>query len=1501
MRNFYRILRTFLVTLLLLSAAVPVTLYILLSLPGVQKTLSSRAEQELTRLLGTPVDIGSVSFAPFNRVTLRDVTVTDMRGDTALAVGHLGAGISFIESIWNKRPVITYAEIIDLHMKLTRDSAGAPLNIDPIIARFRKKESKGPSAFDLSVNMVVIRRSSLTYDVIEAPARENGHFDPSHIAVSDLRADLRAPRISDGRMEVEIKRFGAMEQSGLTVTDLSASLSANRHEASVNNLSVSLPASKVSFDRISFPSPLSAGFDPRTITTRVATLPGSQICAADLSPFLPVLSVLHDPVDVEIDLEGGPAHIDIHRLSLTIGSKNTWLQAEGSVDDIDKGRDGISIDLSRLSINVSLPAVIDFLSRPDAPGHGIHEKLNRLSPLGEVNLLGSVGADASRLDFNGSLLTDCGNIDLDCGISRRDSSSPLAVDGYAGMENFDPSGIVPALADLEDITLESRADLTIAGGGRIDGIAECNISQLTWRGEQFKSIMAAAQFAASHVDFDFTSTSAPLDLSITGGHDLKGDNRATEVYADVRNIDLSTFLRPGNKMHGASLSGRLDASVHGTKPDDITGWLRLNDLRLKSADGNELAINDIQIEAEQADDSLRMLSLRSPLADIDLNGRYTYASLARTVENTIARSLPSLMPGREASPIAGTEADLAVTIHTDTTISRFLKLPVEFIYPVNLKMETRGSDLYTSLSLNAPYLRNKDKLIENTSLSVVLDGPNNRSTVEAGSTIPTKNGPMKLTVNSIGHADSIRSGIYWKVDRAKDFRGKLLFSTLLDRLPDGQMDTRVKFHPSQLVFNDSAWTVDPGVINIRPGRITVDNFGGHRNGQRLEINGVASADSTDRLTVNLDHIDLDYIFETLSISDAVVFGGRATGKFHGERLLSKAPVLYTPRLFVKDLSYNHCVMGDGDIRSWWDNSSKRIIIDADISGKDGDKSLIDGFINPLTEELDFNFKASRAPVEFMLPFMAAFTSDISGHVSGNARLSGTFKDLDMTGDIFADNLGLKLDFTNTVYHVTDSVHLRPGRISFNDVDLTDMYGNHAKLSGEVGHTCFHDPTFRFEITDVSNMLVYDVSANDTEDPWYGRIFGRGKATVTGVPGFIDINVAMTTEPKTTFSFVLDDRESSAEYDFITFRDRDKARKDSLAALDPTPVIVRQLRDRIRKQTASSPSIYRMEFNVDVTPTATLNLIMDPVGGDKITAHGSGHITMSYDSSGELEMWGKYVLSRGSYNFTLQDIVVKDFTIREGSSIEFRGDPYSAVLDITASYSTTANLSDLDESFLNDPELNRTNVRVNALLKAKGDMRQPEIGFDLEFPSLTADTYRKVRSIVSTEDMMDRQIIYLLALNRFYTPDYMDATHGSELMSVATSTLSSRLGSMLGQLSDNWSIAPAIRSDRSDFSNVEVDVALTSHLLDNRLLFNGNLGYRDKSLNNNSFIGDFDIRYLLNRAGTFQLKAYNRYNDQNYYLKSALTTQGIGIVLKREFDNLFDLFHRRKKPTTEPQP
>ena len=206
------------------------------------------------------------------------------------------------------------------------------------------------------------------------------------------------------------------------------------------------------------------------------------------------------------------------------------------------------------------------------------------------------------------------------------------------------------------------------------------------------------------------------------------------------------------------------------------------------------------------------------------------------------------------------------------------------------------------------------------------------------------------------------------------------------------------------------------------------------------------------------------------------------------------------------------------------------------------------------------------------------------------------------------------------------------------------------------------------------------------------------------------------------------------------------------------------------------------------------------------------------------------------------------------------------------------------------------IPVQTILNVSGDVRRPDLNFDIAFPTLTQDVDRRVRSIISTNDMMNRQIIYLLALNRFYTPDFMNMgqSRNNELVSVASSTLSSQLGNILGQLSENWNISPNFRSEKGDFSDMEVELALSSQLLNNRLIFNGNFGYRDNTVNNNTFIGDFDLEYLLNKSGTIRLKAYNHYNDRNYYIKSALTTQGVGIMLRHDFNRWGDLFRKNPK-------
>ncbi|MDE5983208.1 MAG: translocation/assembly module TamB, partial [Duncaniella sp.] len=345
---------------------------------------------------------------------------------------------------------------------------------------------------------------------------------------------------------------------------------------------------------------------------------------------------------------------------------------------------------------------------------------------------------------------------------------------------------------------------------------------------------------------------------------------------------------------------------------------------------------------------------------------------------------------------------------------------------------------------------------------------------------------------------------------------------------------------------------------------------------------------------------------------------------------------------------------------------------------------------------------------------------------GKAHLYGTFKLIDMTGDIYADNLRLKIGFTNTAYTVSDSVHIRPGEIRFNDVVLHDVKGHTALLSGRLTHKFFKEPRFRFDITDTRDFLCYDVKKNDL-NPWYGTIYGNnGIASITGAPGRVNISVTMDTAPHSAFTFIISDTQSAAEYDFITFRDRDRQKKDSIASLDTTPVLVKQFRNKAKNNDTGEPTLYSMDFNIGVDPGATMTIIMDPIAGDSIRATGSGKMNMKYSNDGDLDIRGTYTINKGSYNFTLQDIFLKNFTLKEGSSITFKGDPYSAELDITAINSVKANLSDLDESFLQDKELNTTSVTVDALLYARGDMRHPDISYDIIIPS-SPEVNRKVHS------------------------------------------------------------------------------------------------------------------------------------------------------------------------------
>lgn len=1498
----YKILRAILVSLLSLMILLPTTLYVVMSLSPVQNKVKAIGEEEIRKLLNTNIKIGSVIFTSFNRITLRNIVIEDANGDTAAYVKRLGAGINLSKLIKHQSIEINYTELIGLDARISKMTHDAPLNIQHIIDALKPKEkNKPPTPFDLKINTVVIRNSQIKYDVLAAE-KDSSKLDTNHLHIYDFNADLQLPRIKNDDFLIDIKRFALKESSGLELSSLKGVFHIASYETSIKGLEIQMPNSEIYLSDIVINhtdwNDLKRNY--KSTPFNISIRPGSYVSPSDFKGLMPQLKNFDDKIELELYASGTPDDIQVKKFGISIDNDRLWGLFRGKIQNITN-TDIATIDFPRIKMHgygQDIATIISYF-KTISP-----KDKQTISNLGKTSINLTAKGDLKKASINGSISTLPGNAKIDIYYAKAYSNYPINLSGNISTSNFNIGQLIDNQL-LGSIGLDTEFKVSIAKS-KVNGTFWGDISHFQYKNYTYQYIKTFFDLEDNKFNGSLIVNDRNIDMVIAGEALITDKTPLLDIHINANNISLYN-LNLINKYPEHNLSAMAHAEYNGKNIDNAIANLSINDLKFISPSQDGIEIENINIELNNQN-TPQHTSINSDIIDGNVDGSYSFSTLSHSVKKIISHYLPALVNAasienhkNEKETVTPNDFNFNFTIKDNNEILDFINSPIKLIHPINISGKLNQLGHQMNLDVNAPYLQQKNKLIKGTHLSIDIDKNNDICQFFATTTMPTKKGETLFKLKCDGSTDRIDTKIDWEINNNRVFNGNIMFTSLFQRNEDNSLFSNINIHPSQLVFNDTAWTVNPAHIIINNKDITISGFDVYRDDQYIKLDGKVSDNPDDQLCLQLLDVNLDYVFETLAINN-VMFGGNATGTFYASNLYSKEPHLNTPGLKVDQLSYNYSVLGDAIIESHWDAYEKGVAINADISQSNGYKSYINGAIFPMNDSLDLKFKTQKINVGFMQPFMSAFAKEVSGYASGNARLWGKFKTIDMTGDIYAEDLKLKIDFTNTYYTATDSIHLKPGFIEFNDVKLTDAYGNNALLGGYLKHTCFKRPEFEFNITKASNFLSYD-ETSERNPIWYGRIFGNGEASVKGKPGEVNITVDMATAPKSTFTFVLSDQLEANEYTFITFRDRDKLNGNHKETIDSTLIKVKQLEERIaleQKQSASKTK-YTLDIQVDANPNADMILVMDPAGGDRIKARGDGELHLKYDSDNENDIFlsGKYAIEEGKYNFTLQDIIVKEFIINNESSITFNGDPYAAVLDVKAAYALNANLTDLDESFAQDKDLTRTNVPVHAIINVTGDMRQPNIDFQLEFPTMTNNNVaNKVNSIISTKDMMNRQIIYLLALNRFYTPEYMSSTtKGNELASVASSTISSQLSSMLGELSDNWSISPNFRSDKGDFSDVEVDLALSSRLLNNRLLFNGNFGYRDKTMNDNTFIGDFDIEYLLNRNGNIRLKAYNRYNDQNYYLKSATTTQGVGIVFRRDFDKMFQ-FLRPKQTTKE---
>ncbi len=1489
-RSVYRVVRSVAFTAIMTVVALIAIIYISVSIPSVQNRLKNCAERELSAFLGGRVTISDLDILPFTELRLHGVSIYTPSGNRCISVGRIGAGIDLWTLVSTGEIEIAYAEIISLDAKITQAAKDAPLNIQFIIdALSGKDKKKPPTKFKVVLHNVVIRKSSLSFDRSYISAIEDSKcFDFNHVALSDFRADIALPLIANDDFMVDVRRVAFSEKSGLLVKSLTVKAHITPKEISFQDFVLKTANSTLSVSDQQIGLEGYADIkDALSSQQRMVVIEAAPLYLSDFSAFLPELSAFDTPFSLLAEVNGNLENMHLNHFSFNERGGVCGVELEGDVSGVSNPST-MRANVERLSVNVSAAQISNICSV--------------LPPLSDkvmsmVGALGDVGVDAvGRFDLSESDVVASAEIHSSIGdvvasgdvrwSKRGVSANKLTV----STESFDIGDLL-GIEALGLLSLETSGSLSLRGK-QVEGVAQIDVPYIDYKGSRIENLTAKVSKTGDALSAYLEAMDKAAEMTAELDCRFAGENSDWKADVDVKRV-MPAIWGIGKFVSSDVMSGILSVDLHGNSLDNISGLASITDFEYKGA--KAFSIDNIDISSE-LDSGYRSYSIDSDFISGDVSGVFHPADMVAMVRNIASYTLPAFVPPVADSDYTGQAVKFNFKIERADAFYSLLGASVRPGVPVLITGSIDGSDRTAGLSLSAPYLiKGRDKLIKDTELTLLMS-EKQPAKVGLRTLFPLKNdrAHFDVSVSAIdNHADT---RLNWTMEGNHSNKGTVgLALDFEKRLMDNALAIDAYLHDSGFSINGSDWNVSPATVFYSAKSLEIVGLRISHGLQFVDVSGRASDNPLDVITARLAGVDLEYVFDILNINH-VDFGGVATGTARVCNLFTSAPVAMTDGLFVKNLAYNGCVLGDGDLEGHWDNEQKMVAINADISGPDNSSATVRGGVYVARDSLSFDFHADKLNIKFLQPFMDGFTSSVSGKASGDVKLYGTFSDIDLGGRVYADTITMKVDYTNVYYSGADSVFFSPGKISIPHMRLYDRYGHSCELRGEVRHNFLHDATFDFDMTGARRLLVYDT--NQKMNPqWFGRVFADGSARLRGLPGLVSLNINMSTADNSEFTIVLDETQTAIDYTFLTFSDR---RKEQSLAEDTVVSFEDSFKKSFSESVEERPDVFALGLAIDVTPGAELILVMDPKAGDKIRANGSGALQMHYDSdSDDFTLYGKYTLERGDYNFSLQDLILKNFKIQEGSSISFNGDPLAGLLDITAAYRVNTNLTDLDRSFSSDHDLNRTSVPVDALLMVTGDIHSPEIKFDIDLPTVTSDVERKVRSIISTEDMMNRQVIYLLALNRFYTPEYTAAEQGGEFASVASSTLSSQIQNIVGSLTDKFSVAPSFKSGKSDFSDMEVDVALSSSLFDNRLLLNGNLGYRDRSTSQTTFIGDFDLEYLLSRDGRLRLKAYNHFNDASYYLKSALTTQGIGIIYRKDFDAPFTfikrMFHKKKKP------
>ncbi|MBN2773954.1 MAG: translocation/assembly module TamB [Prolixibacteraceae bacterium] len=1428
--------------------------YVLSQSSRVQRFLTQKIANSFAGQLNTEFHIGGVDISLFNNLVLKEVWLEDKNKDTLLYVQKL---VAAIDSFSVKRKFIALGSIDFNNAKLflSVDSTGEYNYILP--ETIKSDKNTGNQNWDITCSDFGFKESGFFFGPGVFNFNKGQEFTNINLNLTGLK--LIADTIS-----ANIRSLSFQNSGNIGIQNLSANL-----RLAPNNIlaeKINLKTEKSFLENTSLEI-IKNDSIPDFINGDINLIVGqSNFSFEDISKLIPAVQGMDERVELSGKIYGNLTDLKGRDIVIKTGDY-TYISCNFYVNDLpDFNNAYLFFDLSFLQTtfndlsNLKLPvsAKTRMLTFPES-----------FYDAGILTYKGNFTGFFQDFVAYGKLESKMGSISTDLSFKPVEDGS-LELNGKLTSNEFEVG-----LLFNKDILGKISFNGAINGvyekdSNKIMGTFNGGISNFGINGYNYKNITLNGLFDSKNFDGFITVDDPNLKLDFLGKLYFNPEIPEFDFDLSVRKANLVAIKL--DSIHQISdLAFISKANFKGNNIDNLSGFINIENGSYMNSNG-ELTLKDFGIRTEPKGPD-KELSLNSEFADVTVLGQYNLKTLPLTFKYILSKYLPALSD--DSDKLLETyhnKFSYDVDIKDLDRLTNVFKPSLTINTPFKIEGEIDSENNFFTLTGNIPGISMENILIKNILLRAETDSLYSSNIKIAE--IETRSGIniYNLAFNAEAKDNKLDTRLIWNNYHENTYSGEI--NTTTELFNSGKnLAARIEINPSKIYFADSLWLVMPGHLDIDSTSIKIKVLEFKGQDQSIQASGAISEDPKDRLTVSFQDINLKmiekYMLNEPTLS-GIVNGDIGIENFYKQRLI------FTD-LNLNNFWYRDHEFGNITLSSFWD--SEKDLINANLKLIRGDelKLSANGFFNPASKELEFNAYVNKLRTIILEKVIKNSLSDFRGTASGHLKIHGNPDNILLDGSLWGEEAGLKIDYTQVNYTFSDSVRFKGNKIIFDHIKITDDLNNSGIFNGTISHTNFEDMVYDLSISSPRILALNTNMGNNSQ--FFGKVIADGNFYVTGKGVNINLDGDGKTLRGTDVSISLDSEQEAEQYDFIRFVNPDIKQEDEEIGFINRP-----------------DTSLNLNLRVEVTPEARAQLIYNSQVGDIIRGQGEGVLQFGMDRNGDITIYGNYNIVEGDYLFTLKSVINKRFTIENGGYINWSGDPYNAKINIDATYNLKASLYELFANSNFDVDKSQR-IPVECKILLSGNLTNPDINFDVKFPMVETRLVDELQQFFNTEEEMNRQIISLVVLGQFYTPEYMRGTYEAvtsssyAIGSTASELFSNQVSNWLSQLNDDFDIGFNYRPG-TQLTRDEIELALSKQMFNDRVTINGNIGnnVNPTSTNNSQIVGDFDLKVKLTDNGKIQLKAFNRSNNNLIY-ETAPYTQGIGLTFKEEYNTMEELLDK----------